>query len=491
MDAVARPLLSSAELMLWSAGAGAIGLVVLLALADTLYSRTRAALQTLTYLALCWLVVMLLCGLPAAIWPGLKEPLGVAQILSGPLCAAMGSFGASQWLSAHQRDRLMKVSLLTITLFCLIGGPLCLLLAPAWRLPASGALAIANLSVVLWLSVRATQLGDKLAWGLALGCLLTLPAQIGLYGLALNTSRPSAAWQAAVVMAALLSLVITTAMLWLRNRQTRQLAQGDVSRRDPITQLYSSVVMVQKIIRAQHRRQRTRRDGALMAVMVFEPERLLPQVGQSGLNDLYIQLARRMQRHTGAVNPAGRYYDRCFVVLLETMHSPRWIRTLGLRVASSLRRPMEVPSHERAAHPDHARHRNRHRSPVGRRQGRGPVAARSPGSGRGRPRHAFPRGNARSGNPRCRAGGACRAGLELARAEKRRQAGRLFRIFPQQDGRRQAAPCRAAPPQAGLNNRAAWTVNRLSGRIVDIDELVGQAQLRRDVRRHRRRAVAL
>ena len=26
------------------------------------------------------------------------------------------------------------------------------------------------------------------------------------------------------------------------------------------------------------------------------------------------------------------------------MHSPRWIRTLGLRVASSLRRPMDVPS---------------------------------------------------------------------------------------------------------------------------------------------------
>ena len=102
--------------------------------------------------------------------------------------------------------------------------------------------------------------------------------------------------------------------------------------------------MVQKIIRAQRRRQRTRRDGALMAVMVFEPERLLPQIGQAGLNDLYIQLARRMQRHTGAVNPAGRYYDRCFVVLLETMHSPRWIRTLGLRVASSLRRPMDVPS---------------------------------------------------------------------------------------------------------------------------------------------------
>ena len=42
------------------------------------------------------------------------------------------------------------------------------------------------------------------------------------------------------------------------------------------------------------------------------------------------------------VNPVGRYYDRCFVSLVETIHSPAWLRTLGLRVASSLRRPMEV-----------------------------------------------------------------------------------------------------------------------------------------------------
>lgn len=344
MNTLAHTLPDS-DMMLWSAAAGALGLVLLLALADVIYSRNRAASQTLAYLALCWAVVMLLSGLPAVLWPGAQEWLAIAQILAGPLCAAMGSFGASKWLSAHQRDRVMKTSLLAMTLVCLAGGPLCLLfLAPEWRLPASGALAIANLSVVLWLSVRATQLGDRLAWGLALGCLLTLPAQIGLYGMALNTTRPPLLLQAGVALTALLSVVITAAMLWLRNHQTRQMMQGEVSRRDPITQLYDGVAMVQKIIRAQRRRLRTRRDGALMAVLLFEPERLLPQIGQAGLNDIYIQLARRMQRHTGTVNPAGRYYDRCFVVLLETMHSPRWIRTLGLRVASSLRRPMEVPS---------------------------------------------------------------------------------------------------------------------------------------------------
>ena len=344
MNTVVHPLLPDADMMLWSATAGALGLVVLLALADAFYSRTRAAVQTLAYLSLCWGVVMLLSGLPAAVWPDVQDSLATAQILVGPLCAAMGSYGASQWLSAHQRDHLMKISLLAMTLVCLAGGPLCLLLTPEWRLPVSGALAIANLSVVLWLSVRATQLGDRMAWGLALGCLLTLPAQIGLYGLALNASRPLLLLQAGVALAALLSVVITAGMLWLRNHQIRQVMHGEVSRRDPITQLYDGVAMVQKIIRAQHRRQRTRRDGALMAVLLFEPERLLPQIGQAGLNDIYIQLARRMQRHTGTVNPAGRYYDRCFVVLLETMHSPRWIRTLGLRVASSLRRPLDVAS---------------------------------------------------------------------------------------------------------------------------------------------------
>jgi GGDEF domain-containing protein len=344
MNTAGHPLMSGAEMMLWSASAGALGLVVLLALADTLYSRTRAASQTLAYLALCWAVVLLLSGLPSALWPVAHDELATAQLLVGPLCAAMGSYGASKWLSAHQRDHLMKVSLLAMTVVCLAGMPLCLVLAPEWRLPVSGALAISNLSVVLWLSVRATQLGDRMAWGLALGCLLTLPAQIGLYGLALNTTRPPLLLQAGVALAALLSVVITAAMLWLRNHQTRQMMHGEVSRRDPITQLYDGVAMVQKIIWAQRRRQRTRRDGALMAVLLFEPERLLPLIGQAGLNDLYIQLARRMQRHTGAVNPAGRYYDRCFMVLLETMHSPRWIRTLGLRVASSLRRPLDLRS---------------------------------------------------------------------------------------------------------------------------------------------------
>lgn len=337
--------MTDAEIIIWSAAAGSMGLVVLLAAAEAAYSRSRASLQSLVYLGLYWLFFTLLSGLPAAMLPPAAAPwVHVAQVLIGPLRSGMGFYGGRHWLASSSRDRLTDISFRGTTWLCLAGGPLCLLLPPALQLPASGALTVVSVCVMLWLTVRAAQHGDRMAWGLATASVLTLPLQLGLYGLALGFGPLSTPVQAGVALLGLLSMTLIAGLLWLRNHHSRQISHHTRSRRDPVTQLHSSVVMVKKIIRAQRRQARTQRDGALMAVQVFEPERLLAQIGHHGLNDIYNQLAKRMQRHTGVVNPAGRYYDRCFVVLIETLHSPRWIRTLGLRVASSLRKPLEVTS---------------------------------------------------------------------------------------------------------------------------------------------------
>lgn len=335
----------TAEMMIWSAVVGSMALIVLLALADALYSRSRSSFNALIYMTGGWLFVALLSGLPAAVFKFLgSAELHVLQVLAGPLCASMGSYCTSRWLSAQQRDRVMKISLRTVSIVCLAGSPLCLLLQHDFQLPASAALTVSSLGVLIWLGVRAAQLGDRMAWGLAAGLLVTLPLQLGMYWLALGSTRPSLIWQVIIGLTGLASLTITAVMVWLRSRHEQRFQHESKSRRDRITQLYSSVVIVQKIIHAQRRLVRTRRDGALMAVILFAPEQLVSQVGHYGMNEIYIHLARRMQRHTGVVNPAGRYYDRCFIVLMETMHSPKMIRTLGLRVASSLRRPIDVIS---------------------------------------------------------------------------------------------------------------------------------------------------
>jgi hypothetical protein len=65
----------------------------------------------------------------------------------------------------------------------------------------------------------------------------------------------------------------------------------------------------------------------VLAIMVFDTERVLAQAGSSGLNEMFIHLATRIQRQVGVVNPVGRYYDRCFITLVETIHSPAWLRT--------------------------------------------------------------------------------------------------------------------------------------------------------------------
>jgi GGDEF domain-containing protein len=341
---IAVPMMSAAEIVLWSAATGAVGVVVFMGLVDAVLARTRAAWQLLAYLLGCALVVILLGGLPDALWPEGRASLQLAQVLLGPLCAAIGSYGVSQWLYANRRDRVIRITLAVMTVSSLAGGPLCLLLAPASRLPASAALCITTMALSLWLAVRAAQRGDSMAWGLAAGCLLALPAQVGLYQLALADNRPPLGWQAAVAFTALASMVLTAMMIWRRSRQIRHLFQKRVSPRDPANGLFNSLAMLQKIIASQRNRRRNGGNGALMAVMLFEPEALLAQIGHSGLNELYTELALRMRRQTGIINPAGRYYDSCFLVLFETMHSPRWLGTLSLGVACSLRQPVELTS---------------------------------------------------------------------------------------------------------------------------------------------------
>jgi GGDEF domain-containing protein len=344
----AVPLMSPAEIMLWSAAAGAVGMVVLVGLADALIARTTAAWQLLAYLIGYALAVVVLSGLLDAlcdpIWPECRDWLQIVQVLVGPLSAAMGCYGVSQWLYANRRDRTIRMTLAIMTGASLVGGFLCFFLPSAYRLPASAALSITTMAFALWLAVRAAQGGDSLAWGLAAGCLLALPAQLGIYQVALASSRPPFVVQVLTVGAALLAMALTALIIWRRSRQIRLLYRRHASTRDPSSGLLNSLAMLQKIIASQLTRRKNGGNGALMAVMLFEPEALLPQIGHSGLNELYTELALRMRRHTGIINPAGRYYDRCFLVLFETMHSPRWLGKLSLSTASSLRQPVELTS---------------------------------------------------------------------------------------------------------------------------------------------------
>ena len=335
--------MSAQELAIWSMALGAIAAVTLARLADLFVRPSLAQSQGVAYHMTVFLLVLILSGVAGQVWPQLEgRQLHYAQVLAGPVCVGLSSFWIRGWLQAAQRDRTMSWVLRLSSLALPVVGLACLALPAAQQVPVAAALSLLGSSLTLWLTVRAWLMGDRLAPVMAAGCLLTLPAIAGMYAIAMGV--PLGAWgHAALALSAALSNGVTGFVLWRRDRhEWRTREEAAPSRFDPVTKLYSGISLVQKLIKAQRRRKRTRRDGAVLAIMVFDVDRIAAQAGVAGVNEVFICIATRIQRQVGVVNPVGRYYDRCFVSLVETIHSRAWLRTLGLRVASNLRRPMEV-----------------------------------------------------------------------------------------------------------------------------------------------------
>ncbi|HEY8357445.1 MAG TPA: hypothetical protein VIL30_08270, partial [Ramlibacter sp.] len=223
-------------------------------------------------------------------------------------------------------------------------GLLALLLPAEHQLPAAAALTLLGGSLTVWLTLRGWLMGDRMALAMAGGCLLTLPALAGLYAMAMQLAQFGPGTQALLALSAALSNGLTGLVLWRRDRHEWHTSRphAGASVLDPLTRLDSGAEVVRKLLDAQRRRRRTGREGALLAVTVFDVERIALHVGNVGVNEMWLALANRLQRQVGVVNPVGRDWDRCVIVLVETIPSRSALRTLGLRVATSLRQPVEV-----------------------------------------------------------------------------------------------------------------------------------------------------
>lgn len=333
------------EVAIWSAACGAIGMVVLACLVDFAILRTRAPAQGVAYNVAVLAFVASLSGLPARLAPALEaDTLRMLQVLAGPLCVLIGNFSVRDLFFARHRDRFMDTCLLAAGTLAPLAGLACLLLPAPQQLPAAAAIVVVNSALVFWMSVRAWLLGDALALGIAIGSGLMLPAVGGMYAVALGVPGLGRFWQAVIALLSVLCTTVIGFTVWKRNRHERRSQGFDPlqSKYDAVTRLPAGAPLVRQLIRAQGRRQRTRRDGAVLAVLLFATDRIAAQAGPAGLNEAYLHVAQRLQRQVGVVNTVGRYWERCFIAVVETIPSPAAMRTLGLRVASTLRRPMQV-----------------------------------------------------------------------------------------------------------------------------------------------------
>lgn len=338
--------MSAQELTAWSMTLGTIAAMALARMAQFARRPTMSHVQGIAYHLAVFLLVLILSGVAGHLAPSIPpRAVQVAQVLAGPLCVGLSDLWIRGWLYAPQRDRLMASALHWAAVLLPLGALAALALPAPLQLPAAAGLSVAGGSLTFWLTARAWLLGDRLAPLMSAGCLLTLPAIAGLYAITLELPvMELLPMQVACALSAALSNALTGIGLWRRDRHEQRARREPpgTSGFDPVTQVRNGRSLVHQLVRAQRRRRRTGRDGALLAVMVFDLERLRSEAGSAGLNELFIGVASRIQRQVGAVNVVGRYYEGCFVAVLESIPSLAWLRTLSLRLAGNLRRPLLV-----------------------------------------------------------------------------------------------------------------------------------------------------
>lgn len=329
--------------VVWSMALGATAAVAFARAGDLLARPSLAQLRAVGYHVSVFLLVLVLSGVLRQAAHPAPAPLHVLQVLAGPVCVGLSNFWIHDWLGAARRDRLMA-RVLRLSAFLLPGLALAALwLAAPRQLPAAMALSLAGSALTCWLTLRAWRTGDPLALPMAAGCLITLPALAGLHALAMRAVHWGVASQAVIALCAVLSNGVTALALWQRERhEWRTRETGSVPAVDPVTRVHSCAELVRRLVASQRRRRHTRREGALLAVTIFDAPRIAAQVGNAGLDEVWMTLAARLQRQVGVANPVGRYWDCCFVALVESIPVRPALRRLGLRVAASVRQPLEV-----------------------------------------------------------------------------------------------------------------------------------------------------
>lgn len=274
--------------------------------------------------------------------------LRTLAVVAAPLTGAVGCQGLSVWLDLHYRDPLGHRALRIGAVVFAAASLACLLAPVAWQLPASAALSVIEGLLMAAICLRATALGDPLSRRMGPAYFMASIALAGLYADAYQAvphGWPHAVVHVTAALCAATGNLLGAYLFWTRTATYVRLlsaAQARQQDQDPITGLLSARQLVQKILRARERIRSHPRPAGLVAVSLFDLERLSHVLGRAGVDDLLYAVARRVELHFGLLNPVGRYWGGVFVVFIESIYSTDWLHNATEEMAAAMREPFEV-----------------------------------------------------------------------------------------------------------------------------------------------------
>ena len=353
--------MQSLENVVWSVMLGGLLTIGIMAIMDVARSRTLSAWRSLVFLFITASSCLLLSGLPEDLFPWLPTtPVLILKASLGPLSGAMVLIYLGQWLGSAADDRLVfhiissGSKALVICAFLISGASA--LIGETYNteilLFAAVLSALAVLMATLT-SMRAAQLGDRMARDMTIGCLFMAISTSGLYAHQLLTDNTNfILW----VISAFSTVMFFLTMVNLgirHNRQIRRLERlsGISQGMDPATGLPRGSVLLSKVDDAFWRSARIHTSCTVIALHLRNLYELSDDAGHQVDQQILAAMAARMRRAVGFRCVVGLYHPRCFVVVMSAVKQPQVVGKMTERLRTLMCKPLDVVGQNDAIHP--------------------------------------------------------------------------------------------------------------------------------------------
>ena len=335
---------SVAELALWSAMAGVLLTLAVLASIDMVVSRTLPSVRGWVSTVFTSIACLLMCGWLETLWPSLRDiDLMPVKATLGPLCGALALAYLGHWSGMRSDDRLVRLLMGPGAGSIALGAAALLV----WTLRGGDdrdvlmwTAAVNSLAVVMGsvVAVRSVLLGDQLARWMVLACLCLAQMTAGHYAKGLGHEWGLWYWGLTATATVGYFLTVVT-MVRLRNREWRRLsrqAQGAMPVADSAG-LPRGVQLVQKVDDALWRSARMERPCVIAAVVVPNLYDYGDQLPSDPEAEILVTLAARIRQVVGFRNVVGLFHQRCFVLAVSAVQDPHRREVVGSRLLQELR----------------------------------------------------------------------------------------------------------------------------------------------------------
>ena len=330
------------QTILNSACMGALFILLHLGVWDLVRYRTQQALSNIAWLLSVMLFLAFASGWMILVYPDFAGwPASVGILVFGPLMGALSGLQLSYALSANHRD---KVSVKIWKWSAWVGIALALVLLPFDApIQLMGAMIITSLLLLIsaGLCLRAALHGDKLGWFQAVGTLAGCSAVMAFCRQAMgHPMSTTMQWLSTGVLTSGLFMMNMLGRSRISSDAVEQTRKFDSSEYDALTRLYSSQAIVRMMIKSTKRQRWIAGEGAVIVVKLLNTDRIGREIGQNNLPQVYVKLANRLVTVVGGMDPVGHYYEGCYLVLIEKMHSEDSVEGLMRRIKQVLSEPL-------------------------------------------------------------------------------------------------------------------------------------------------------